>query len=78
MNQIAIDFASADQPMILSVVECQSFLFRPDFRAWLADNFHIWLAFEREANHVWTTGRRHYSARTIGEYLRHETALREK
>jgi len=39
--------------------------------------YPIWKAFEREANAVWRNGRRHYSARTIGEYLRHETALRE-
>ena len=35
-------------------------------------------AFEREANRVWESGRRHYSARTIGEYLRHESALRQE
>ena len=50
-------------------------LFRDGFRAWLRDNRHIWLAFEREANRAWARGRRHYSARTIIEFLRHETAL---
>lgn len=51
--------------------------FRPDFLDWLSRNFPVWLAFEREADQVWARGRRHYSARTIGEYLRHESALRE-
>lgn len=52
--------------------------FRPDFMAWLSANYPVWLAFEREADTVWGRGRRHYSARTIGEYLRHESALREE
>lgn len=47
------------------------------FRAWLAHNWLIWEAFEREANMVWRAGRRHYSARTIGEVLRHQTVLRQ-
>lgn len=49
--------------------------FRPGFCLWLRDNMHVWRAFEREANRVWARGRRHYSARTLIEYLRHETAL---
>lgn len=51
--------------------------FRRDFMDWLYCNYHVWLAFEHEANMIWQRGRRHYSARTIGEYLRHESALRE-
>ena len=51
--------------------------FRRDFLGWLSANYSVWLAFEREADRVWDRGRRHYSARTIGEYLRHESALRE-
>jgi len=51
--------------------------FRSDFADWLRPNFHIWLAFVKEANKAWNRGRRHYSARTIIEYLRHETALAE-
>lgn len=49
--------------------------FRPGFVAWLADNLHVWAAFKREADRIWSRGRRHYSARTIGEVLRHESAL---
>ena len=49
--------------------------FRPGFAVWLASNRHVWLAFEREADRVWARGRRHYSARTILEHLRHESAL---
>ena len=51
--------------------------FRPDFAAWLSANWHIWQAFAREAGRVWDRGRRHYSARTITEVLRHESALAE-
>lgn len=49
--------------------------FLPGFAAWLCQNWHVWLAFAREANKVWDRGRKHYSARTIIEVLRHESAL---
>jgi hypothetical protein len=49
--------------------------YRADFAAWLMSNQAIWLRFCMEANRVWDRGRRHYSARTILEYMRHETAL---
>lgn len=52
-------------------------IFRDGFLPWLAENAHVWIAFEREANRVWNRGRRHYSARTLLEYLRHESALAE-
>jgi hypothetical protein len=49
--------------------------YREGFVAWLMDNFHVWRRFEQEALRVWNRGRRHYSARTIIEVLRHESAL---
>jgi hypothetical protein len=61
-----VDFASA-----------RAYNFRPDFVDWLRGNTPIWERFDREASAVYARGRRHYSARTIGEYLRHETALKE-
>lgn len=68
---------AAERDMILEVVACKAEMFREDFPAWLRDNWYVWRAFEAEARRTWARGRRHYSARTIGEYLRHETALRE-
>ena len=61
----------------LSMVAARDGTFRPDFTDWLTANYAIWLAFEREADRIWNSGRRHYSARTIVEWMRHETALRE-
>jgi len=52
-------------------------MYRADFATWLLTNPHIWSAFAREASRVWGRGRRHYSARTIVEVLRHESALAE-
>lgn len=49
--------------------------FRLDFYGWLKANLEIWERFERESNAVWARGRKHYSARTIGEFLRHESTL---
>ena len=60
---------------LLDIVRQDRENFLPTFAAWLAENMHVWRAFEREADKVWNRGRRHYSARTILEHLRHETAL---
>lgn len=49
--------------------------YRRDFPSYLADNFHVFNAFERAADKIWNRGRRHYSGRTIIEVLRHESAL---
>ena len=51
--------------------------FRTDLAGWLAIpvNFAIWSSFAYQANAAWNKGIRHYSARTIGEYLRHHSAL---
>lgn len=51
--------------------------FRSDFPVWLAKNESVWKRFEQEANFLWINGRRHYSARTIIEFIRHETAVRQ-
>lgn len=56
-------------------VERMGTKFRPDFAAWLQVNMPVWESFERHANAIYERGRRHYSARTIGEVMRHETAL---
>jgi hypothetical protein len=64
------------QDMTLMLVQASD-RFRHDFYHWMADNFHVWVRFREEADKIRATGRLHYSARTIGEYLRHETALRE-
>lgn len=53
------------------------FGYRPDFAAWLRENWTIWLRFCEEADKVRRRGRGRYAARTIAEYIRHETALRE-
>ena len=52
--------------------------FREGFALWLDQNWSIWLRFEFEASKVRERGRAHYSARTIGEYIRHSTSLRER
>lgn len=59
-------------------VECKPDQFRVDFAAWLEANWPIWERFCGIADAVWNTGRRHYSARTIVEVMRHETALSEQ
>lgn len=61
----------------LQQVEQNDGLFQPKFAKWLAQNWGLWLAFVGQAEAVWSTGKRHYSARTIIEFLRHQTSLRQ-
>lgn len=49
--------------------------FRDDFHAWLVENWWIWERFREEADKIRAAGRTHYGARTIAEFIRHETAL---
>ena len=51
--------------------------FTPRFLAYLPDNLHVYEAFEREAMRIVRRGFEHYSARTIIEVLRHNSALAE-
>ena len=74
MNQ-AFLFGGRDKDSALYVVTSSEWMYRDGFALWLSQNFPIWERFEREASKVWDSGRRHYSARTIGEFIRHETAL---
>jgi hypothetical protein len=52
--------------------------FTPEFLAYLPENLHVYDAFEREAMRVVRRGFEHYSARTIIEVLRHNSALAER
>jgi chaperone required for assembly of F1-ATPase len=50
----------------------------PDsFLKWLRSNEHVYRAFEREALTIWSKGHKHYGARTIIEWMRHNMAIRE-
>jgi hypothetical protein len=51
--------------------------FRPDFLEYIAQNVHVYEAFEAEALHMANIGCKHYGARRIMEHLRHDTAKRE-
>lgn len=60
----------------IEMIQNQSrYLFTPDFAEWLRENFAVWKMFEAKANAVWNRGRRHYSARTIIEVMRHESVI---
>jgi hypothetical protein len=63
--------------MAFVFLEANKAQFRADFAQWLRNNYAVWRAFEREADAVWDRGYRHYSARTIGEFLRHRTMVAE-
>lgn len=52
--------------------------FSDEFLLWLPENGHIYMAFEQEAFKIARSGFKHYSARTILEFLRHHSALAER
>jgi hypothetical protein len=48
-----------------------------EFLDWLPENMHIFDAFAENARNIIARGYKHYSSRTIVEFLRHHTALQE-
>jgi hypothetical protein len=78
MEQDTLMGIDSEQDELLELVRVdQATTFREGFWHWLRDNWGIWKRFQIEADKVRGRGRAHYSARTIGEFIRHETALRE-
>ena len=61
---------------VLNVVYSNAREFRDDFYSWMQENVHVYEEFERRALAV-ARFRDHYSARTIAEVMRHDTAIRE-
>ena len=72
----------ADQPDLFGgatvgvrdVLQANAGRFRAGFPAWLEENGHVWARFSAETDKV-RARRSHYSARTIIEFLRHESSL---
>lgn len=60
----------------INYVVTQPSNFRPDFKAYLTDNWHVYHEFERRALQV-AQRREHYAARTIAESIRHDSAVGE-
>lgn len=76
MTQLCLAYDPRDT--LRTMITCRPELFRADFLGWINENWGVWDAFHRQANRVWDSGRRHYSARTIIEWLRHETSVSER
>ena len=68
---------AGDLAKILRLIKTNPQGFREDFAPWIGANLHIWTRFELEANRTWDRGRRRYSARTLIEFIRHETSMNE-
>lgn len=65
--------AQMPRPLFMAHMHADSFT--PKFLADLPQNLHVFAAFEREALQVIRSGWKRYSARTIIEVLRHQSAL---
>ena len=65
------------RPIEIQMAEANAEQFTEKFLAYLPENLHVYQAFTREAFKVIRRGFQHYSARTIIEVLRHQSALSE-
>lgn len=70
-------FEGAERSQALMLVTQNPDLFMDGFAEYLTEQWAVWKAFEHEAQRVAFRGRKHYSAKTIVEWLRHETIVRE-
>ena len=61
----------------IEIARANADTFSVEFLDWLPDNLHVWRAFERETFSVIKRGFKHYSSRTILEFMRHHTAIHE-
>lgn len=71
------DFLAPEVSSPLRALVMHAAAMRPGLPEWLEGNWPIWARFRAEADKVRASGREHYAARTIAEFLRHQTALRE-
>jgi len=63
----------------MNIIDKNRSMFTDDFCEWIGLNLHVFAAFVKQAKYVRSVMRRdHYSARTIGEWLRHNSEIREK
>lgn len=67
-----------DRPFPMNLVDKNRHLFTDAFCEWIGDNLHVFAAFSREAIKVKGIGFDHYAARTICEWIRHNTAVRSR
>ena len=77
MTQTTPQFDLFRNPL-LQLLHAHRARFPDDVITWLPANLHVYAAFRREALDVHAQGFEHYSARTIIEWLRHHTAVRER
>lgn len=70
-------FESSRTSRVVTIALQYSGMFAVEFLEWLPDNLHIWEGFAENAINIKLRGYKHYSARTIVEFLRHHTALKQ-
>ena len=61
----------------LAVARQNAAILSREFLDWLPENLHIWNAFVQETIKIIGKGYKHYSSRTIIEFLRHHSAVAE-
>jgi hypothetical protein len=72
-----LELGLTTEPAEIEVAINHADMFPEKFLHYLVENLHVYKAFEREALKIRESGRTHYSARTIIEVLRHNSALAE-
>lgn len=64
-------------PTVIEIANENASHLSQEFLEWLPNNLHVWEAFQHEAFRVIARGFRHYSSKTILEFLRHYTLTTE-
>lgn len=80
--QAAIDLfqwaCRKDDRYVIEVMKMNKHLFTEGFIKWIHSNLHVFSAFCDRAKAVVSSGRTHYSARTIIETVRYHTDIKQK
>lgn len=76
-DQASINPAHIRRLRALAWIDRAPHEFRPDFKAWLVDNWQLFEEFERLALRI-AQHRKHYGARSIVEKMRYDTTIAEK
>lgn len=70
-------FAQSSPQTVIDIAWANASTLSAEFLQWLPENMHIWVAFEKQVLTVIARGFKHYSSRTILEFLRHHSAVSE-
>lgn len=76
VNPVALNPGARAERVMFALSDAPD-VFCASFQGWLSENMAVYEEFEARALRLWEMGRKHYSARTIMESIRHDSDIRE-